>query len=684
PPRPAPPPTQERLDSNSGILSPLYDPSLSLLLLFTRGSNSVLAYEYTSATSTLHPIGRFSQGEEGTVSCCLVPKAALDVMEVEVDRTARMTDKGIEGIGWKVPRRDKSKFAAEVFKDVPKWVESCTGEEWLEGKTVTVEMTSLDPSSSSSSSSSEVKGEEEDSKPPPPSPSPTASPSSRPSSQRFNNMASKFRHVYGAAKPKQNWYYNLQTNVSVMDGSLLAVGGGLWAAPWKGGGGKVYVGAVGEEGKVSATPDLLNTGHTKAVTCLAFGGGDGRTLATGSDDCNVSLSELEPRTGKSMGEPLILRGHRNGVRGIDWHPTVNGCFATFGMDQSVKIWDAGEGKEIQSVDEVHKEYINDVSWNYVGSLLATGSRDKLARIIDPRAGSVAGSWKAHDGARGCRVEWCGRPADREGVILTTGNGVAGERQVRLWDPRNVSKPVAAKNLDNGNGVLFSMWDECTGLVWVAGRGDRTVRYFDVNYDDVKPGEWDCTLCHEFGFEGDPTVGIWPLPRSTWKVGEVQVGGFLRLSKGECQEGSFFLPRNNDLKGYFQDDVYSSFRDPSRNSSVTPTSWLAGEDPEIEHVSLDDGSLPKLSERVVTRTVRSKTKAFREEIDKAEEEEKQKNQMFEKMQAMAVTHEKWHPNKSMGGGLGGGTKPQDTAPKKAHVDCQPIYDSSDDDGWSDSD
>ena len=43
------------------------------------------------------------------VSCCMVPKQTLNVMDVEVDRVLKLTDKGIEGIGWKVPRRDKSK-----------------------------------------------------------------------------------------------------------------------------------------------------------------------------------------------------------------------------------------------------------------------------------------------------------------------------------------------------------------------------------------------------------------------------------------------------------------------------------------------------------------------------------------------------------------------------------------------
>jgi len=427
-------------------------------------------------------------------------------------------------------------------------------------------------------------------------------------------------------------------------------------------------------------------------------------------------SLLTPLIAGMAGEGRIMRGHRNGVRGVEWNPVCGNVVATVGMDQTVRVWDAGRGEEVTSLEGLHEDTINNVTWNYGGDGMVSGCRDKKARILDVRQGKVVEEWKAHEGARGCRVEWCGTKDDPRGVVLTMGNGMVGERQVKLWDTRNLSKPVVTKNVDNGNGVLFSMWDECTGLVWIAGRGDRTVKYYDVNHDEVVPGQWDCTMCHEFTFEGDPTVGIAPLPRTAWNVNEVQVGGFVRLSKGECQEGSFFLPRNNDLKGYFQDDVYGEFRDPERSNEVTPVDWIGGSNPEVkvglekelsesksiilpsyitnnlplvasflasQHCTLNDGTLPLLSTRVVTRTARSKTAAFREEIDKQEEEDKHKNQMFEKMQSMAITHEKWHPNKSMGGGGGGGgSKPQDTTPKKAHVDCQPIYDSSDDEGWSD--
>ena len=87
-------------------------------------------------------------------------------------------------------------------------------------------------------------------------------------------------------------------------------------------------------------------------------------------------------------------------------------------------------------------------------------------------------------------------------------------------------------------------------------------------------------------------------------------------------------------------------------------------------------MPLVSERVEVRVNRAKTEIFRAEINAKEKEEQQKNDMFKKMQAMAVTHEQWNPNKSMGGSH------RPVVPKKAGVDATPIYDSDSDNDWDD--
>ena len=60
--------------------------------------------------------------------------------------------------------------------------------------------------------------------------------------------------------------------------------------------------------------------------------------------------------------------------------------------------------------------------------------------------------------------------------------------------------------------------------------------------------------------------------------------------------------------------------------------------------------------------------------RSSQEDQQKNDTFAKMQQMAITHEKYNPNKSS----------KQVVPKSTGVDCTPIYDSDSDGGWSDDD
>lgn len=51
------------------------------------------------------------------------------------------------------------------------------------------------------------------------------------------------------------------------------------------------------------------------------------------------------------------------------------------------IWDVAKGEAMKRI-ECHVDTIYCVSWNFNGSLLATTSKDKKIRVIDPREGFV--------------------------------------------------------------------------------------------------------------------------------------------------------------------------------------------------------------------------------------------------------------------------------------------------------
>ena len=55
-------------------------------------------------------------------------------------------------------------------------------------------------------------------------------------------------------------------------------------------------------------------------------------------------------------------------------------------DKTVKVWDLESGKEKFSFD--HGDGVTGLDWSWDGSLLATVSKDKKIRIIDPRANQI--------------------------------------------------------------------------------------------------------------------------------------------------------------------------------------------------------------------------------------------------------------------------------------------------------
>jgi hypothetical protein len=71
-----------------------------------------------------------------------------------------------------------------------------------------------------------------------------------------------------------------------------------------------------------------------------------------------------------------------------------------------------------------------MSFNFDGSLLATSSKDKVLRVIDPRKGEVIQQGESHMGAKASRLVWCGSL----NMIFTTGFSKMNERQYGVWNP----------------------------------------------------------------------------------------------------------------------------------------------------------------------------------------------------------------------------------------------------------
>ena len=132
------------------------------------------------------------------------------------------------------------------------------------------------------------------------------------------------------------------------------------------------------------------TGHSQDVLDLAWNPFDDNMIASSSEDTSVKIWEI-PDGGltQNLDKPLLeLKGaHQRKIGNIQWHPVANNVLLSASADPLICIWNLSTGECAVEID-CHPDLIQSVSWNRVGSKLATTCKDKKIRIIDARSGEV--------------------------------------------------------------------------------------------------------------------------------------------------------------------------------------------------------------------------------------------------------------------------------------------------------
>ena len=66
-----------------------------------------------------------------------------------------------------------------------------------------------------------------------------------------------------------------------------------------------------------------------------------------------------------------------------------------------------------------------------------------------------------------------------GRLLTTGFSRHSDRQYSIWDQNDLSKPLTTDTIDSSSGVVFPFYDSDTNIVFLAGKGDGNIRYYEI-------------------------------------------------------------------------------------------------------------------------------------------------------------------------------------------------------------
>ncbi|XP_026512273.1 coronin-6 isoform X3 [Terrapene carolina triunguis] len=359
---------------------------------------------------------------------------------------------------------------------------------------------------------------------------------------------SKFRHVFGQPVKADQMYEDIRVSKVTWDSSFCAVNPKFVAIIVEsGGGGAFMVLPLAKTGRVDKNHPLV-TGHTAPVLDIDWCPHNDNVIASASEDTTVMVWQIPDYVPtRNITEPIVtLEGHSKRVGIITWHPTARNVLLSAGGDNLLILWNVGTGEMLLTLDDMHSDLIYNVCWNRTGSLLVTTCKDKHVRVIDPRKQQVVAE--------------------------------------------NFEEPIALQEMDTSNGVLLPFYDPDSSIVYLCGKGDSSIRYFEITAE--------APYVHYLSTYSskEPQRGMGFMPKRGLDVSKCEIARFFKLHERKCEPIVMTVPRKSDL---FQDDLYPDT--PGPEPALEAAEWLAGQDTEPVLVSLRDGYVPvKNRELKVTR------------------------------------------------------------------------------------
>ncbi|XP_069866580.1 coronin-2A isoform X2 [Dipodomys merriami] len=393
--------------------------------------------------------------------------------------------------------------------------------------------------------------------------------------------SSKFRHVFGKAASKENCYDSVPITRSVHDNHFCAVNPHFIAVVTEcAGGGAFLVIPLHQTGKLDPHYPKV-CGHRGNVLDIKWNPFNDFQIASCSEDATIKIwdipKQLLTRNLTTYSKELV--GHARRVGLVEWHPTAANILFSAGYDYKVMIWnlDTKESVIMSPVKTIacHQDVILSMSFNTNGSLLATTCKDRKIRILDPRLGTVLqeASYKEH---RANKVLFLGSMKK----LLSTGTSRWNNRQMVLWNQEDLSVPLTEEDLDGSSGVLFPFYDPDTNMLYVVGKGDGNIRYYEVSAD--KPHLNYLTEYRSY----NPQKGIGVMPKRGLDVSSCEIFRFYKLitTKSLIEPVSMIVPRRSES---YQEDIYPPTA--GAQPSLSAQEWLSGMNKDPVLMSLRPGS-----------------------------------------------------------------------------------------------
>jgi len=380
--------------------------------------------------------------------------------------------------------------------------------------------------------------------------------------------------------PKEK-FEDVRSSTSTLDASLVKGNSKYAALSWvSSGGGALAILDINKPARLPHTFPMIR-GHNGVIMDFDFYPFNENLIITCSEDTTLRLWNIPEPFTEDVTEPLAkLSGHSKKVNLVQFHPSAESIVASAGFEGTVRVWNIESQSSVFAIKGV-AESLTSLEWSYNGSQILTASRDKTIRIGDPRASAWVQEFKGHEGPKPQKAAWLGN----DGYIATVGFSKTYAREMYLWSVSNLSKPVQVIPVDQQAGVLYPFYDEDCKVLYLAGKGDGNMRYYELA---------DGQLCYLNQHTSVvPQKGIGFVPKRYLNVSQNELMRCLKLTNHTLESVTFNSMRKTEG---FQEDLYPPCI--SGEPSLKAEEWTSGRDADPKRMSLnpETGGRPQIHQR----------------------------------------------------------------------------------------
>lgn len=412
---------------------------------------------------------------------------------------------------------------------------------------------------------------------------------------------SKFRHVYGSSR-KEN-YTDISIHRTGSDVNNICAVNPVFIAVESSS--AFVVIPLNNTGRIDFQKCKV-TGHASQIFDLKWNPFNDHQIASASDDCTIKLWDI-PEGGltHSLSEwSNEFLGHRRKVTQLEWHPSAENVLISASFDNLIIVWDVSDsplnGNCILKIIDCHVDQIFSLAINREGSYIATTSKDKILRVIEPRTGIVVSQGLVHNGSKQSKVVFL-----NNNRVFTTGFSKNSDRQYSIWEMHDLKTPLATADIDSSSGILQPFFDYETKTIYLCGKGEGCIRYYEIV--DEQPYIY---YLNQF-ISGQPQKALGCMPKRGLNVSACEIFRFYKVqgSGNIIEPISFIVPRKSSL---FQEDLYPDTL--SNKASMKVNDWFVlGSNAKPNMMSMKSGE-------TIQESVMRKSLMKRDEPEKKQRQE----------------------------------------------------------------